>query len=99
MKANQFTQNLRKDEKANIAMIGVIIALAVSIVIGVLVFYKINAAVGLNHKPLGTWGANYNTSRSSINTSAQTTFTLLPIIALIVIAAFMIGLVTRFGQG
>jgi len=102
MKANRFAQ-LRDDNHGQVAMIGVVIALAVSIVIGVLVFYKINASITtsgfVGPSNVVAAGVSYNATRSAINSSAQTTFTLLPIIAIILIAAFMIGLVTRFGQG
>ena len=80
-----------------IAMIGVVIGLAVSIIIGVLVFYKINGSLTMSAR-YGASGANYNSSRTGINNSAQTTFTLLPIIAIILIASFMIGIVTKFGS-
>ena len=80
-----------------IAMIGVVIGLAVSIIIGVLVFYKINGSLTMSAR-YGASGDNYNSSRAGINSSAQTTFTLLPIIAIILIASFMIGIVTKFGS-
>ena len=98
MKAN--SKHIMKDNKASapIAMIGIVIGLAVSIIIGVLVFYKINGSLTMSAR-YGASGTVYNNSRTAINNSAQTTYTLLPIIAIILIASFMIAIVTRFGSG
>jgi len=95
MKANS-SAIWREDDRAVVAVIGLVIGLAVSIVIGVLVFYKINGSLTMSPR-YGASGAVYNASRDALNTSAQTTFTLLPIIAIIVIASIMIGIVSRFG--
>ena len=102
MKANQFAE-FKNDNHGQVAMIGIVIGLAVAIIVGVLVFYKINASITtsgfVGPSNVVAAGTAYNATRTAINSSAQTTFTLLPIVAIIVIASFMIGLVTKFGQG
>jgi hypothetical protein len=76
------------------AMIGTVIALLVSIIIGLLVWYKIDQGITAGPRTAAV-GTLYNTT----NTSANTIFTLFPIIAIVVIAGIILSIVTNFGRG
>ena len=93
MKAN--SKFINDTDAFTIGMSGLIagvIALMIGIAIGVLVFYKINTSIATG----STAGAAIHTQ---VNTSMQTVWTLMPIVAIIVIASIMIGVVTKFGSG
>ena len=81
-------------------MIGVVVALLVSIAVGVLIWYKLNAAL-IGGSGYGS-GAGYVTIRAlynTTNTTANTIWTLFPIIGIVVIAGIILAIVTNFGRG
>ena len=78
------------------AMIGSVVALMVSIVVGLLIWYKINAGV------VGVGGANGVAARALFNTSnttSNTIWTLMPIVGIVMIAGIILAIVTNFGRG
>lgn len=80
------------------AMIGVVIAGLIAIIIGVLVWYKIDAALisavgGMTTLPAGARAA-WNTT----NTTANTVWTLFPIVAIVVVAGVILAIVMGFGR-
>ena len=90
-------KNLLKNNKAEspASMVGVVIAGLVSIVIGVLIWYKMNTAIyTANGSVKGAQGVVWNTS----NASANTIWTLFPIVAIVVIAGIILAVVMGFGR-
>ena len=90
-------RNLLKNRHAEspAAMVGVVIAGLVSIVIGVLIWYKMNSAIYVaNGSVKGAQGAVWNTS----NASANTIWTLFPIVAIVLIAGVILAVVMGFGR-
>ena len=85
-------------------MIGVVVALLVSIIIGVMVWYKIAGSV-LYAGWAGTTGYNAANRAAALatanatNTTASTVFTLLPVVAIVVVAGIILAIVTNFGKG
>lgn len=71
-------------------MVGLIVGILVVISIGLLVFYEISAAVLLTD-------ADGIAVQADVNTTANTVFTLAPIVAIVLIAGIILGVVTRFG--
>jgi uncharacterized membrane protein YoaT (DUF817 family) len=77
-------------------MVGVVIAGLVAIIIGVLVWYKINTAIyTANGTVVGAQGAVWNNT----NASANTIWTLFPIVAIVVVAGVILAVVMGFGRG
>jgi len=90
-------KNLLKNNKAEspASMVGVVIAGLVSIVIGILIWYKMNTAIyTANGSVKGAQGAVWNTS----NASANTIWTLFPIVAIVVISGVILAVVMGFGR-
>jgi hypothetical protein len=80
-------------------MIGVVVALMVTIIIGVLVWYKINTAMYAAIVVTGTSQTAINATWSTVNTTANTIWTLFPIVAIVIIAGIILIIVTNFGRG
>lgn len=82
------------------SMIGVVIAGLVAIIVGVLIWYKLNTAIfesaagahGVTGH--GTIGTLFNTT----NTTANTVWTLFPIVAIVVVAGVILSIVMGFGR-
>jgi hypothetical protein len=98
----QLTNDTHADISGGAAMMGVVIATLIAIVCGVLVWYKINAAVFASGKaPYGagvTYNA-YNATWLSVNTTANTIWTLFPIVCIVLIAGIVLAVVMGFGRG
>lgn len=91
IKANRFTQFVG-DEKADARLVGGLVGLLILITIGILVFYEITSAVSIND-------ATGVSVQADVNTTATTIFTLAPIVAIVLIASIILGVVTGFGKG
>ena len=74
------------------AMVGGIVALLITIIIGVLVFWQVNSAITLTTDTA-------NTSRNQTTTMATTVFSLLPIVALVTVAGVILAVILGFGGG
>lgn len=79
-------------------MIGVVVALLVSIIVGVLIWYKMNTAVYTAFQA-STNTAAMNSTYAGVNTSANTIWTLFPIVGIVVIAGVILTIVMMFGRG
>ena len=104
MKANSTIKNMRslkEDKRAVAAQLGMVIALLVSILVGVLIYYKTAPQIfqSVGSSDVTTYGKLARAQLNSTNTTASTTFTLAPIIAIVLIAGIILAIVTRFGQG
>ena len=100
MKANKFfkqRRSLKHDNLAIAAQLGMVVALLVSILVGVLVYYQIaKSSNDTTNTPTGrSIRAGYNVT----NATASTVFTLAPIVGIVAIAGIILYIVTRFGQG
>lgn len=90
-------KTLLKNNKAEspASMVGVVIAGLVAIVIGVLIWYKMNTAIyTANGSVKGAQGVVWNNS----NASANTIWTLFPIVAIVVISGVILAVVMGFGR-
>ena len=87
-------RKLRLDIHGSAAAVAGALTLLVAILIGVLVFYKINSSL--------TSGAGTSVAIRSLfnntNTTAQTVFTLMPIVAIVLIAGIILAVVMGFGR-
>ena len=84
-------RSLLKDESGFAAAVGGVIAILVSIIVGILVYYKI--AGSINGLP-----AAGVTAAANVNTTANTVFTLAPIVAIVTIAGIILAVVMGFGR-
>ena len=82
----------KKAEDGYAALIGGVVAVLITILIGILVYYKIAAGMGIT-------GTQAVAAAANVNTTANTVFTLAPIIGIVMIASIILLIVTRFGQG
>jgi heme/copper-type cytochrome/quinol oxidase subunit 4 len=92
MKSNRKIKEFRNDRKAYIKVVGALVALLLMIIIGVLVFWEVADSITLDSDAA-------NTSKNETTDMATTVFELLPIIALVVVAAIIIGVIVGFGAG
>lgn len=87
-----YLRKLKADERGFAAAVGAVIAVLVSIVVGILVYYKI--AGSINGLP-----AAGVTAAANVNTTANTVFTLAPIVGIVMIAGIVLAVVMGFGRG
>jgi len=90
MKANQKFKDFTRDTSAYTKVVGGLVALLLTIIIGVLVFWEVNDAITLD-------STEANDSRNATTDMASTVFALLPIVALVIVAAIILGVVLGFG--
>jgi len=90
MKSNQKFKQLRTENSGYTKVVGGLIALLVTIGVGALVFWEITDNFEGS-------SAEANDSMNSTTDMAATVFDLLPIIALVVVAAIIIGIVVKMG--
>ena len=84
-------RQLMKDKLGNAAMVGGLVAILVVIVIGLLVFTEISGSIN-------TGSADGIAAHANVNTTAQTVFTLAPIVAVVLVASIILAVVTGFGK-
>jgi len=92
MKANQKIKNIKADKTAYTKVVGGLVALLLTIIIGVLIFWEVNDAITLD-------STEANESRNATTAMASTVFSLLPLVALVIVAAIILGVVLGFGGG
>jgi hypothetical protein len=92
MKSNMKAKAFKKDDSGYLKVVGGLVALLIMIIIGILVFWEVNDSI-----TLGSDAAN--TSRNTTTSMASTVFGLLPLIALVVVAAIILGVILAFGAG
>jgi hypothetical protein len=83
---------LGKNNEGYVKVVGGLVALLIMIIIGVLVFWEVNDAITLSSD-------DANDSRNTTTDMATTVFGLLPLIALVVVAAIILGVILAFGTG
>ena len=93
MKANQnVIKGIKEDKAAYTKVVGGLVALLLTIIVGVLVFWEVNDSITLSSDTA-------NTSRNETTSMASTVFSLLPIVALVIVAAIILAVVLGFGGG
>jgi uncharacterized membrane protein YjgN (DUF898 family) len=92
MKGNQKARDFKSDTSAYTKMVGGLVALLLTIVVGVLVFWEMSDAITLD-------SADANTSKNETTDMASTVFSLLPLVALVIVASIILGVVVGFGGG
>lgn len=90
---------LWRNQEGDAQMIGVVVALMVSIIVGVLIWYKINTSMYSAILVSGKNQAAINTTWNTVNATANTIWTLFPIVAIVIIAGIILAIVTNFGRG
>jgi len=90
MKANQKFRGIKDDKAAYTKVVGGLVALLLTIIIGVLVFWETSDAIDLSSDTA-------NNSKNDTTDMAETVFTLLPIVALVIVAAIILGVILGFG--
>jgi len=90
MKANQKFRSFKENKAAYTRVIGGLVALLLTIIIGVLVFWEVSDAIELDTDTA-------NDSKNDTTDMAETVFTLLPIVALVIVAAIILGVILGFG--
>lgn len=82
--------------KGDAAVLGGVVALLVAIVVGVLVWFKIDAA--MVSAAYSTLPAGAKAAWNSTNTTANTVLTLMPVVAIVMIAGVILYVVSAFGK-
>jgi len=81
-----------KNKLAYTGMVGGLVALLITIIVGIMVYWQLQGSFTLTTD-------SANTSRDGVNSMASTVFSLLPIIALVVVASIILAVVMGFGGG
>jgi len=89
VKANQ---KFRYNDKAFADAVGTVVALLLTIIIGVLVFWQVSDSIEMESEEA-------NRSKNETTDMASTVFSLLPIVALVVVASIILAVVMGFGAG
>lgn len=83
----------------SVQMIGIVIAALVAIAVGVLVWYKLQTALYSAASGPGTGPhVGVNASFLAVNTTANTIWTLFPIVCIVMIAGIILAIVMGFGR-
>ena len=85
-------ESWKRSDNAYTKVVGGLVALLLTIIIGILVFWKVNDAITLD-------SAAANTSRDATTAMASTVFNLLPLVALVIVAGIILAVVMGFGSG
>ena len=92
MKSNQKFRDFKSDTSGYTKIVGGLVALLLTIIVGVLVFWEMSDAITLD-------SAEGNTSKNETTDMASTVFSLLPLVALVIVASIILGVVVGFGGG
>ena len=90
-------RKLLQNNEGLAGMVIAVMALLVAIIIGVLVWYKIDAALVTSSWTSLPTGAK--TVWNNTNTTANSVWTLFPLVGLVLIAGVILFVIMRFGSG
>lgn len=76
-----------------------VVTLLIAIIIGVLVWNEINGSLGYEIDSTAARKTTYNSAWGDLNDTAVSIFGLAPIIGIVLVAAIILGVITRFGSG
>ena len=88
-------KSLRKDDEADVKMVGMVVGILVTLIIAVLVFYNIAGSIdttSIDSDLTGTPAAN---ATDDTLDQASTFFTIAPIIAIVIVAVVILGYVSK----
>jgi len=85
-------QKFKIDDHAYVKVVGTLVALLLTIIIGVLVFWEVSDAITLESQEA-------QESKNKTTDTASTVFGLLPIVALVVCASIILGVILGFSGG
>ena len=80
---------------------GIVIATLIAIVVGVMIWYRANTALFTasgSHAGHGTTWVALNASWLALNNTANTVWTLFPIVCIVLIAGVVLAIVMGFGR-
>lgn len=89
MKANKKFWNLRENNRGSTQVVGSLVALMLVIIIGVMIFYQVSDSITLT--------GDAGDAKNDTLDMAATVFTLLPIVALVIVASLILAVVMGFG--
>lgn len=78
-------------------IIGGVVALLVAIIVGVMIWFKLDA--GLVASTYSTLPVGAKAAWNNTNVTMNTVWTLAPIVAIVLIAGIILGIVASFGRG
>jgi ABC-type phosphate transport system permease subunit len=87
-------RSLLKNNSGFAKAIGGLVALLVAIIIAVLVFYSVNGSISFTGGGTVASRSTWNTT----NSTATTVWSLLPIVAIVMIASIILAVVSGFGS-
>lgn len=91
MRSNVKARSMNNDD-GYIRVVGGLVALLLVIIIGVMIFWEVADSITLTN-------SQANESKNATTAMATTVFGLLPLIALVVVAAIILGVILAFGSG
>ena len=91
-------KKLLNETNGSAATIGTVIAGLVAIIIGVLVWYKLNRAIFDAQGAATTMTSGCRAVWNNSNTTSNTIWTLFPIVAIVVVAGVILAIVMGFGR-
>lgn len=90
-------RNLLKNDAAIADMIGGVLAVLVGCIVAVVIWFKVDGALAAS-TTFTSLPSGARAAWNSTNTTANTTLTLMPVVAIILIAAIILAVVNAFGQ-
>ena len=87
--------SLRKDDKANVQMIGAVVGIFVTLIIAVLVFYNIAGSIDTTTIDAGLTGTPAANATDDTLDQAATFFQIAPIIGIVVVAVVILNYVGK----
>jgi len=100
MKLLQIIKQLLRDNNGNVQMIGGVVAILVTLIVAVLVFYNIAGSIDTEDIDKNFGGENETPAENATEATmdqAGTFFSIAPIIAIVAVAVVILGYVTRIG--
>ena len=98
MKANKKFISLKSNDRGYAAVIGGIIAILLTILVCVMIYWKMAPAIS-DAAGTGALMVKAHSAMNNTNTTSNSIFTLAPIVCIVLIAGVILGIVMRFGGG
>jgi len=86
---------IRKNDEADVKMIGMVVGILVTLIIAVLVFYNIAGSIDTTTIDSGLTGTPAANATDDTLDQASTFFSVAPIIAIVVVAVVILGYVSK----
>jgi len=89
--------SLRKNNEADVKMVGAVVGILVTLIIAVLVFYNIAGSIDTTTIDADLTGTPSANATDATLDQAATFFSVAPIIAIVIVAVVILGYVSRIG--